>query len=114
MPTGDEVKLPVVALEMFLHDFLRELESTWHSEEDGRPPPASSESWEEERNRLRREARQVALYGLTAEAVTPEEVAEIARQLQGQGILDPFVVELQGPSLGAIAAGFRKGLLDEG
>lgn len=100
--------LPLEALELHLHDGMRALEEAWQLEDDGRTPPA--QSWNHERDRLRREIRQVVLYALVIGVVTADEVAAIARALQGQGLSDPLANELQQPEIEDLAREFRRKL----
>lgn len=100
--------LALEALELHLHEGMRALEEAWQLEDDGRMPPA--QSWNQERERLRRETRQVVLYALVIGAVTAEEVREIARSLQGQGLSDPLGNELQQPGIDDLACEFRRKL----
>lgn len=100
-----ENPLALEALELHLHEGMRALEEAWQLEDDGRAPPA--QSWNQERERLRRETRQVVLYALVIGVVTAEEVAAIARSLQGQGLSDPLGNELQQPGIEDLAREFR-------
>ncbi|RIK11341.1 MAG: hypothetical protein DCC49_00045 [Acidobacteria bacterium] len=107
--TDREGSLALEALELYLHEGMRALEEAWQLEDDGRTPPA--QSWNQERDRLRRETRQVVLFALVIGAVTAEEVAAIAQSLQGQGLSDPLGNELQQPGIEDLANEFRAKLI---